>query len=483
MQPRGQRIGQLLGGKYRVQQLLAVGGMGVVYGAHHELTGRAVAIKVLRPELALRPDLTRRVAMEARLAVEASHPNVVEVLDAGADEAGVPYLVLERLYGRPLEALITERLSLLATAQALLPVMNALAALHRAGIVHRDIKPSNIFLSCEGDRVVPKLLDFGIAKALAAEDSTLSNVALGTPSYMAPEQALGCTTLGPPTDVWSMGVVFVRCLINRLPFAGLLERGPSALSFGFRPEQLEHVPESVGQVLARALQLDPGERFASMAEFRRELSTALSKVDAREAWPDEASVGYPLSELALASALERSLAGALRAEGDARPARPHDMVTRTFSKLWQTARQRRWSRLALGAPLLIGAGAFVAWKGAQLGTRSPLQPPLPDAIAASPERPWVEPIQIGVAEDGARSALDALGSASHDASGNEAPAALPSITADTESRSVAKAPAARPQKRPRAPEPVQPKPLAPEPDPVELTAEATLGPNRAPIIE
>src|SRR5262245_24488698 len=114
MWPPQRRIGQLLGGKYRVQQQLALGGMGVIYSACHELTGRAVAIKLLRPELATRPELIRRVSAEARLAVEASHPNVVEVLDAGADELGIPYVVLERLYGQPLEAVIGERLTPLA---------------------------------------------------------------------------------------------------------------------------------------------------------------------------------------------------------------------------------------------------------------------------------------------------------------------------------------------------------------------------------
>jgi eukaryotic-like serine/threonine-protein kinase len=169
------RIGTLLGGKYRIEALLAVGGMGIVYAARHQQTARAVAVKLLRRELATRPDLVRRVSAEARLAVEAAHPNVVEVLDAGADEQDVPYVVLERLYGKPLDALISEPLRISSMAQAIVPVINALVRLHAAGIVHRDIKPSNIFISGRaGERITPKLLDFGIAKALEGASATSS---------------------------------------------------------------------------------------------------------------------------------------------------------------------------------------------------------------------------------------------------------------------------------------------------------------------
>ncbi len=446
----------MLGEKYRVQQLLALGGMGIIYGACHELTGRSVAIKLLRPELASRPDLARRVSLEARLAVEASHPNVVEVLDAGADELGTPYLVMERLYGQPLEALIGERLSLLATAQAILPVMNALVSLHGAGIVHRDIKPSNIFLSCEGDRVVPKLLDFGIAKALAAADSTLSNVAMGTPSYMAPEQALGCFTLGAPTDVWSMGVVLVRCLTGRLPFAALQRHGPSALRFGLHPEQLEHVPERVGQVLIRALKLDPRDRFQSMAEFRSALRFGLKQVDELQSWPGEEVAAFTRDEFALAAGLLLNGTGSVRgadAKADHRLARPAEMLTRTLSRVFGTARGPRFRRTALLASLgIVGATATaVAMRATQSEPSSPeleLGGPTPTRTEHAPQ-----------------------------------PAPAPRQTESSRSPTPALEPVSGiAQQKPRRSKSPDPAPSKPQPEELPQ-ASVPLGPNRSPIIE
>lgn len=478
------RIGQLLGGKYRVQQLLALGGMGVIYSACHALTGRSVAIKLLRPELSTRPDLLRRVSIEARLAVEASHPNVVEVLDAGADDAGIPYLVLERLYGQPLEALIAERVPLLATVQALLPVMNALVSLHGAGIVHRDIKPSNIFLSCEGERVVPKLLDFGIAKALASADSSLSSVALGTPSYMAPEQALGCLTLGPTSDVWSVGVVLVRSLTGRLPFAALAKDGPSALRSGLNPDQLEHVPQRVGLVLARALQLDPRDRFPSMAEFRSALLGALRQVDELENWPGEESIAYPFHEFSLAAALPRNAAGGVETPssgGDDRPARPHDMLTRTLSKVWPGAPARVRIPWVVGALVaLCATGALIAWRPADSAITVPSSGHRPAAFVATATA-QVLSMDPSPNEPGPRERASVeIASATPVASVAER-SATPSPSAVS-----IQARAPQPQKPRRPPlrdslESNLPLPLAQAPP--GDAASPPLGPNRSPIIE
>jgi len=381
------RIGHLLGGKYRVQQLLAAGGMGLVYAANHELTGRAVALKLLRPEFVARPEFVQRVAREARLAVDAAHSNVVEVLDAGVDEDGAPYVVLERLYGQPLEALLDQPLSLRSTLEALVPVCNALAALHEAGIVHRDLKPSNIFLSREeGDRVTPKLLDFGIAKVLEDSSATLTGGTLGTPAYMAPEQLL-CGAASPASDVWALAVMCVRCLTGRLPFADLAQRGLRAFGNSLRPSELEGVPEPIARVLAASLRLEASERPGNAAAFRAQLLAALREHDPDQAWPDASSIGFSAqdSELARAvtSAVQPELGGSVGGIG-----RPRDVRTRTLAHALRTlwpARARWQSRLAMLVAVLSALG-LVGWmRSARTHSREALAIPL--APAGAPPSP------------------------------------------------------------------------------------------------
>jgi hypothetical protein len=397
------RIGHVLGGKYRVQQLLAAGGMGLVYAGRHEVTGRSVALKLLRPELATRPDLVQQVSREARLAVHAAHPNVVQVLDAGADEAGAPFLVLERLYGLPLEALLLgQPLSLGCTLEALVPVCNALAALHQAGIVHRDLKPSNIFLSREeGGRITPKLLDFGIAKALESSGSTLTGMALGTPVYMAPEQLL-CSVASPASDVWSLAVVCVRCLTGRLPFADLARRGLLALGSAVRPSELDGVPEPLARVLATALRCEAAERPADAGEFRAQLLSALHELDPEQSWPDASSIGFSEHESELGRALSGSLGADAGTPGgsQAAMARPLDVLTRTLARAWHSAWRQRFRRHRGYALLiaLLGSGllALALRRAPMLAAPIGAEP----AAAASVELTARKPIEPATPADG-----------------------------------------------------------------------------------
>lgn len=364
-------IGRLIAGKYRLCEVLAVGGMGLVYAATHEGTGRAVAIKLLRSELLTQRDIVRRVSAEARIAVEASHPNVVGVLDAGSDDEGVPYLVLERLYGQPLEALLGEPLPLLTVAQALVPVANALVALHRGGIVHRDIKPANIFLHRDVDgRVTPKLLDFGIAKAVARSSTTLTGAALGTPAYMAPEQALGHHVGGPAADVWSMAVVFAQSLTGRLPFANVRAGSGLVLRSLLGREFFPDVPESVATLLARALAFEPNERPRDMAVFRDELLRALAAIDPQAPWPGDSTVNYCPGEFALAGliALDVSPPRSAWSTNCASPmlARPRHVNTLTLNQAPVLARAARrfasrpWRALFVAMSISAGLTLFSA---------------------------------------------------------------------------------------------------------------------------
>jgi serine/threonine-protein kinase len=218
-----ERVGTLVGGRYRIEQILGRGSTGVVYDAVHSWTGRRVAVKLLRPEYARDVAVTRRFLQEARAASNLAHPHLVQVLDMGSEPDTGVYLVLERLEGESLGSLLERegRLSAARTLELLLPVCEGLRAAHRAGVVHRDIKPDNVFLHVDAHgAVVPKLLDFGMAKVADAAwgTATQTGTLIGTPFYMSPEQAEGSSDQGPQADVWSVGVVLYRCLTGELPF-------------------------------------------------------------------------------------------------------------------------------------------------------------------------------------------------------------------------------------------------------------------------
>lgn len=275
------RTGAVIGGRYRIESLLGRGGMGVVYGAIHELTQRRVALKLVDSEGADQAALHERFLSEARTAAAVRHPSVVDVLDMGM-HAGSPYLVMELLEGCSLDAVLDQKqpLRLEQVLSWLFPVMGALASLHEAGIVHRDVKPSNIFLSQSGrgrPTVTPKLLDFGLARALSDARLTRSGVVLGTPLYMAPEHAAGAQ-VGPPADVWSMGVVLFECATGALPFTSTDRSALAAQILAGHVRTVRQVradvPPPVAAVIDGALQRDLGARHASMRSFAQALARA-----------------------------------------------------------------------------------------------------------------------------------------------------------------------------------------------------------------
>ena len=221
-----ERCGTLIGGKYKLQSILGRGGMGVVYRGTHTWTDRRVAIKILNPFFASNDEIITRFLREAKSAASLNHPNVVDVLDMGADDEHTVWIALEFLDGESLEAFLERkgRISAYQAVELLLPVMMALDVAHATNVVHRDIKPENIYLSVDGaGQLIPKLLDFGIAKLIeqsTAGRGTRSGVLIGTPHYMSPEQASGLPNISPASDVWSLGVVLYQCVAGDLPFDG-----------------------------------------------------------------------------------------------------------------------------------------------------------------------------------------------------------------------------------------------------------------------
>ncbi len=283
-----ERLGTTVAGRYRVDAVLGSGGMAVVFRAKHTWTGRDVAVKFLDPRKTKDLDVaSKRFMKEGRVIGALSHPNVVKVFDMGKDEHGIVFQVLELLHGYTLASRLDEDLRLTSqeTLDAILPIMDALTAAHEMDIIHRDLKPENIFISSDDAGVtVPKLLDFGVAKGLEDELSgnlTREGSVLGTPYYMAPEQAKGASSVGPEADVYSIGTVIYECLAGDLPFG---DREPAdyavELLSATMPrlrERNEAIDEGIAAVVDRALAREPAERFESMLEFRQALANAATK--------------------------------------------------------------------------------------------------------------------------------------------------------------------------------------------------------------
>jgi eukaryotic-like serine/threonine-protein kinase len=229
MSSREPEIG-LIVARYKLDRVLGEGGMGSVWAATHTVTRKPAALKFIKQSVASDPSMLRRFMREARAASAVRHPNVVQIHDILEVEEGVPVMVMDLLEGESLgEKLEREgRIELPELAQILRPVISAVGTAHAAGIVHRDLKPDNIFLARLGDgSVVPKVLDFGIAKLSAVHgaaektaDLTTTGTMLGTPCYMAPEQAFGEKDVDHLADVWAMGIIIYECLAGRRPVDG-----------------------------------------------------------------------------------------------------------------------------------------------------------------------------------------------------------------------------------------------------------------------
>lgn len=279
----GLEPGELLDGKYRIEGVLGVGGMGVVLGAMHLDLERPVAIKVLRAELAHEQRIVTRLLQEGRAAARIKSEHVAQVIDVGRLSSGAPYVVMERLEGVGFDRLLLERgrLPLADAVDAIVETCEALAQAHAAGIVHRDLKPGNLFLARRGDGShVVKLLDFGISKTLDSGRRksmvlTDPHLALGSPSYMAPEQIKAADEVDARADIWALGAILFELLTGRQAFDAheltalqariLLEEHPALRAH--RPD----VPAEVERVIRRCMMKDREARYPDVEALARDL--------------------------------------------------------------------------------------------------------------------------------------------------------------------------------------------------------------------
>ena len=265
-------VGTVLDERYRLVELIAVGGMGEVWRGEDDVLGRTVAIKVLRDEHAGDPDFDERFKAEARHAASLSHPGIASVFDYGetaTDRGRAAYLVMELVDGTTLAAMLSERgtLDVDTTLGILAGAASALQAAHEAGVVHRDVKPANILVRPDGSVA---LTDFGIAR-ITNEPSHLTRTGLvvGTAYYLSPEQANG-RPITAASDIYSLGVVAYECLAGRRPFEGDNPVQVAVAHIREEPDPLpEAVPSAVRRLVDDMLAKDPAARPATAADVER----------------------------------------------------------------------------------------------------------------------------------------------------------------------------------------------------------------------
>jgi serine/threonine-protein kinase len=277
-------VGERIADRYELQEVVGHGGMSTVYKAHDSLLERNVALKVLHQQYNEDEDFVERFKHEARSVAQLQHPNIVTVIDRG-EEDGRQYIVFEFIDGENLKELVVRkgRLGLRDALEIAREIAHGLAFAHDHGLVHRDVKPQNVLLNGDGRA---KVTDFGIARSLDVDHGvTQTGTILGTSNYIAPEQASG-QPVDAHTDVYSLGIVLYEMLTGELPFPGesfvaiamkhIQEPSPNVL------DVRGDIPLRVAEMIDRALEKDPEQRFPTMDAFAAEIEASLAELDRGE---------------------------------------------------------------------------------------------------------------------------------------------------------------------------------------------------------
>jgi serine/threonine-protein kinase len=284
-------VGTVLDGRYRLDSLIGVGGMGDVYRATHVHLDTEFAVKLLKPEFVANQTAIKRFRLEAKAAGRIHHPNAIRVTDFGVTPEQIVYLVMELVHGESLRNLMRDEgaFDYIRTINIVRQVCGAVEAAHRSGVIHRDLKPDNILIEKVSDTERVKVLDFGIAKLKEAKSDgflTQAGTIIGTPQYMSPEQCQS-KPLDPTSDIYSIGIILYEMLSGEVPFDG-----ESTIQVVFkqlhdppRPilELAPNVPASLAQVVMRALEKEPDRRQSSALQLSDELKDAVEMAGEGEA--------------------------------------------------------------------------------------------------------------------------------------------------------------------------------------------------------
>jgi serine/threonine protein kinase len=270
-------VGEILAGKYQVEDVLGVGGMGVVVAAKHLQLEQKVALKFLRPEAMQSKEAVERFTREARSAVRLKSEHVAKVTDVGTLDTGAPYMVMEFLDGADLSRVVqaTGSITIEESVHFVLQACEAIAEAHSLGIIHRDLKPQNLFVTRRVDgQPLVKVLDFGISKTLDTQSGlslTRTSSIMGSPLYMSPEQMRSSKNVDQRSDIWALGVILYELLTGRVPFEA--EAIPELClkvvqDAADSPKSIRaEIPEGLSAVVLKCLEKNPSNRFANVAEF------------------------------------------------------------------------------------------------------------------------------------------------------------------------------------------------------------------------
>ena len=292
------KLGTSVAGRYRLDERLGAGGMGVVYKGEDARTQKRIAVKFLHDAFAGMPDLVKRFEREVSAMSRLDHPNLVGIIDSGV-EAGVPYLVMEFHAGKPLAHLVERGALAPARAVALArQILAGVGAAHASGVVHRDLKPDNIMLldGVDGDFV--KIFDFGLAKMVhgSTQATKLTNTgfALGTPAYMSPEQATGAPT-DERADIYAIGVMLYHMVTGRVPFEAdspltvLLKHADETPVPPRKVSRKVRISDEVEAAILRAMEKKPGDRWRSADDFAAALAASPESADGDRSVADEST--------------------------------------------------------------------------------------------------------------------------------------------------------------------------------------------------
>ena len=392
------RVGVTLSGRYRLQRLIATGGMGQVWEAVDSRLGRRVAVKVLKQEFSQDPEFIERFRSEARTTAMLNHPGIAQVHDYGESqldgEGRTAYLVMELVNGEPLNSVLkrTGRLSLRHALDMLEQTGRALQIAHTNGLVHRDVKPGNLMITPTGQ---VKITDFGIAKAVDAAPVTQTGMVMGTAQYIAPEQALGHDAT-PASDVYALGVVGYEVVSGKRPFTG-----DGALTVAMKhikeppPPLPTDLPPNVRELIEITLVKNPSQRYRSGGPFAD--AVAAVRAGRRPPRPSASPPAGRAAPAAVPSATPARIAPSTTTSRTAAPRRSQPSsgrrpppARRTFSS---GQRALLWAAGVLGALAIIIAVLIVISKNDNAQQQPP--PTVNNTGSASVSH-WTDGAETGI---------------------------------------------------------------------------------------